>query len=289
MSATNATVSRIKGTSSLVKPRFEPGMLLQHDDLDQMMSYTSELSRLMFRSLFGCGVVCGLVVKTGRDECGRASAVIHAGLAFDGCGDPIHVPQDVRLSIDERCDPALAPPLWVLLCRYSKNCSPRTAMCASDEADTTSVCTREREGYEIRIVRQLPKCICDCEPPGPAEKYVPFKSECCCVDPTLPCYADHYAGKCGCSCDDCTSGSCDCDCVVLARLDRARGEDAPWTVDHRYRRFVRPVLMRDPQVEVDENERKAKKDGTTDSENTAASLRSKGKPMKVKTATTPSV
>ena len=46
MSGTNATISRITGTSTLVRPRFEPGMLLQHDDLDQMTSYTRELNRL---------------------------------------------------------------------------------------------------------------------------------------------------------------------------------------------------------------------------------------------------
>ena len=53
MSGTNATISRTKGTSSLVRPRFEPGMLLQHDDLELMSSYTRELNRLMFRSMFG--------------------------------------------------------------------------------------------------------------------------------------------------------------------------------------------------------------------------------------------
>ena len=26
---------------------------------------------------------------------------------------------------------------------------------------------------------------------------------CLCVDPTLPCYQDHYDGVCGCCCDDC--------------------------------------------------------------------------------------
>ena len=53
------TLSSIKGTSTLVRPKFGPGMLLQADDLDSLTTYTRELNRLMFRSLFGCGVVCG--------------------------------------------------------------------------------------------------------------------------------------------------------------------------------------------------------------------------------------
>ena len=261
MSGTNATVNRKKGTSALVRPRFEPGMLLQHDDLEQMSSYTRELNRLMFRSLFGCGVVCGLVVRPRQDACGRASVVIGAGLALDGCGDPIHVPTNEQLLIDDECDPRLPGRLWVLLCKYSKSCSPRTAMCASDEEETSSVCTRERAGYEIRIVRSLPRCVCSCELPEEKNQatvtsledqstFRYFTSECRCVDPTLPCYKDHYAGKCECSCDDCAGGSCGCDCVLLATLDRD-DKTGVWTADHRSRRFVRPVLMRDPQVEIE--------------------------------------
>jgi hypothetical protein len=244
MSGTNATVSRVTGTSTLVRPRFEPGMLLQHDDLEQVSSYTRELNRLMFRSLFGCGVVCGLVVKTDHN-CGKDIAVIGAGLALDCRGDPIYVPSDEPIVINDDCDPNLESPLWVVLCRTSKRCAPRTAMCPSDEEETSSVCTRERDGYEIRIVRQKPNCICYCKPPirQPA-----FASECRCVDPTLPCYTDHYAGICGCNCDESPGGSCDCDCILLATLNRD-SERTPWKADHHLRRFVRPVLMRDPQVE----------------------------------------
>jgi hypothetical protein len=251
MSGANATVNRVKGPSTLVRPRFEPGMLLQHDDLEQMSTYTRELSKLMFRSLFGCGVVCGLVVRT-EQKCGKDVAVVGAGLAIDGYGDPIYVPKDQSIAIDENCSPNLEPKLWVLLCRTSKGCAPRTAMCASDEDETSTVCTRERDGYEIRIVCQPPKCVCYPEPPTD-QQGKEHSSECFCVDPTLPCYADHYAGKCGCDCDGCAGGSCACDCVVLAQLDRGKGEIPVWTADHSVRRFVRPVLMRDPQVDQEES------------------------------------
>lgn len=243
MSGANVTVNSTKGMSTLVRPRFGPGMLLQHEDLDQLNAYTRELNRLMFRSLFGCGVVCGLVVTT-DSKCGPRITV-GAGLALTCDGDPIYVPKDQSLAIDEKCDPNLTSPLWVVLCGTVKCCAPRTSMCPSDDEETTSVCTRERDGWEIRILSEEPKCVCRCKPD------VVFKETTCkCVDPELECYKDHYDGKCSCECHDC-NGSC-CDCVLLARLERPDDTKPDWIADHHVRRFIRPVLMRDPQVEIEE-------------------------------------
>jgi len=131
------------------------------------------------------------------------------------------------------------------------------------------VCTRERDCYEIRILNECPKCACGCCPDpksgqtqdttqqtaantkktskkktsadlveGTGADVKPV--DCWCVDPTLPCYKDHYAGKCGCEC-------CDDEWIILARLwDKSGGQNTEWTPDHTVRRFVRPVLMRDP-------------------------------------------
>ena len=231
MNGVNGTVvNRVTGTSTLVRPKFGPGMLLQHDDLEQLSAYTRELSRLMFRSLFGCGVVCGLEVKP--EPMHGKGIVVSSGLALDCAGDPIYLPNDQPITIDEHCIPGNAQHLWVVLCSRPTCCAPRTPACASDEEESPSVCTRERDGYEIRIVSALPECACHCEPPG---RGYARKNDC---------YANHYAGKCGCHAgEEC---DCSCDCVVLARLDKSREK---WKVDHHVRRFVRPVLMRDPQTE----------------------------------------
>lgn len=228
------------GLSTLVRPRFGPGMLLQHEDLDQLSSYTRELNRLMFRSLFGCGVVCGLKVEI-IEDCGQASIIVYAGLALNCSGDPIYVPKDVTVVIDENCDKEFEGKRWVLLCPLVKPCAPRTSMCACDEDEVSSTCTRDRDGYEIRVVTDEPKCSCRCEPEDSEHD-----SDCWCVDPELECYAKHYAGECDCECGDCSGGGCDC--VLLAVLDGPKGQLRDWTVDHRVRRFVRPVLMRDPVV-----------------------------------------
>ena len=262
MNKSNTTIPGIKGTSKLVRPRFGPGMLLQHEDLELLNSYTRDLSRLLFGSLFGCGVICGLVVKVG-DKCGKSQVTVEAGVALACSGDPIHVPTDQSFPLSEDCPPEIDGPLWVVLCAYSKCCAPRPSMCESDDDETKSECTREREGFEIRVLPERPTCVCGCPEPAPPTEPPPPQTgepvpdpifnqrrtvDCKCVDPTLECYVDHYAGKCGCNCDDCSD--CDCKCILLARIDR-EGDTDRWLTDHSVRRFIRPVLMRDPQVELE--------------------------------------
>ena len=266
MNKSNVTIPGIKGTSKLVRPRFGPGMLLQHEDLELLNSYTRDLSRLLFGSLFGCGVICGLVVKVG-DKCGKVQITVGAGVALACSGDPIHVPSDQTFSLSDDCPPEISSPLWVVLCATSKCCAPRPSLCESDDDESKSECTRERDGFEIRVLPQRPTCVCGCPEPEPPEEtanppveggpatgnttltQVPGRTDCKCVDPTLPCYQDHYAGLCGCNCDDCSD--CDCKCILLARVYREDGEEVKWLADHSVRRFIRPVLMRDPQVEIE--------------------------------------
>lgn len=255
MSGANNVCSNGKGLSTLVRPRFGPGMLLQHDDLEQLSTYTRELNRLMFRSFFGCGVICGLVVVP-DENCGKVCVTVGAGLALDCCGNPVYVPKKTSVAVDENCDPNLEPPLYVLLCGTTKCCAPRTSMCATDDDDVSSQCTRERDAFEIRIVRDRPTCACGCDDPKGDEKETKTEdSDCWCVDPTDPCYKDHYAGICDCDCGECSGGSCDC--ILLAILDK--DADGNWIADHRVRRFIRPVLMRDPQVVLEAAARAAAK------------------------------
>jgi hypothetical protein len=264
MNKSNVTIPGIKGTSKLVRPRFGPGMLLQHEDLELLNSYTRDLSRLLFGSLFGCGVICGLVVKVG-DKCGKVQITVGAGVALACSGDPIHVPTDQTFSLSDDCPPEISSPLWVVLCATSKCCAPRPSLCESDEDETKSECTRERDGFEIRVLPQRPTCVCGCPEPVTSTPLPPNDSnelppdlilladrrvnDCKCVDPNSECYKAHYDGLCGCNCDDCSD--CDCKCILLARLD-LKGEI--WAADHSVRRFIRPVLMRDPQVEIEQSQ-----------------------------------
>jgi hypothetical protein len=252
-------------------------MLLLHEDLEQLNVYTRELNRLVFRSLFGCGVVCGLVVTT-EQKCGQGRITVGAGLALTCDGDPIYVPRDQSLAIDEECDPNLKSPLWVVLCATVKCCAPRTSMCPSDDDETTPLCTREREGWEIRVVSEEPKCVCRCKPPDDSKETVLKETECKCLAPITDCYEDHYEGKCSCECPDCTGGCCDC--VLLARLERPDPAQPEWTADHRVRRFVRPVLMRDPQVWIEQERKKKEEAEATTFDKAAAAVAAAPAPRK---------
>lgn len=165
MNANSKIVDPLRGLSRLVRPHYSPGLLLQDDDLAQAVDYTRELSRLLFRSLFGCGVVCGLEVKT-DDDCGKLRIDIDKGVALDCHGDPVEVPSLQSIHIDPTCGPPIPKSMCIVLRRNDRCCAPRTAICADDgdEDEPTSVCTREREGFEIRVLTDCPKCSCGCHP-----------------------------------------------------------------------------------------------------------------------------
>ncbi|SDJ22016.1 hypothetical protein SAMN04487926_1383 [Paraburkholderia steynii] len=258
MNANKEPVARASEPSVLLRAKFGPGMLLEHDDLEQLNLYTRDLSRLLFRSFFGSGVVCGLLVKPDV-KCGKVIVTVDCGLALDCQGDPIYLPRAKTLTIEEQCSKDIPKELWVVLCRTEKCCSPRTAMCASDEGDVTSACTRERDWFEIRIVRARPECACGSEEPDKDPLQAVAGDKCWCVNPEHPCYKNHYAGICGCTEENCQS--CGCDCVVLARLKQTSDnpEHPEWKADHRVRRYTRPMLMRDPQVFIEAEEEARKK------------------------------
>ena len=251
---TGTTLGSVKGASKLERPKFGPGMLLQADDLDSLTTYTRDLNRLLLRSLFGCGVVCGLVVTRDEDKCHNLKITVGAGVALGCSGDPIYVPKDQTIGVGDCDGDDLPTPLWVLLCATSKCCAPRTVSCGCDDDTPSSMTTRVRDCYELRVVSKLPKCVC-CEPADPkkedkndaavgnAKVRGPIAK--CPCGATDGCYTSHYAGQCAC-CDDCSEGSCDCNCVVLAKLTE---NDGVWAVDHCVRRFVRPIFMRDPQCQ----------------------------------------
>jgi len=261
MSGRDDIIASKKGDSGLVQARFGAGMLLHHDDLERLGAFPRELSRLLFRSFFGCGVVCGLRVDEPKLKCGKLWITVNPGLALDCSGDPIYVPTAQTVAVDESCETdGLEGTYYVVLCPTTKCCAPRAASCGGDEEEPSLVCTQERYGFEIRVLRDWPECACGCRRPEESLQQAttaagggapPVSAECRCVDCSNPCHADHYGGKCGCSCDDCSD--CDCNCVVLACVHPSDngpslGVAAGWTADHGCRRFIRPVRMCDPEV-----------------------------------------
>ncbi len=226
----SSKLPQVSGASQLVKPNYSPGLMLQDDDLRQAVDYTRDLSRLLFKSLFGCGVVCGLKVTLDTGPC-NGKVVIHPGVAIDGNGDPVQLKD--AATIEPGND--IPDETWITIRRSDIHCLKRDLACAADDDDTAMVTTRIRDGYEIRVVSTRPEpCGCirkDDKAKEPSKKAkAPAEDEC---------YKGHYAGDCSC---DCSPGSEE---VVLARL--YRDANKVLNVDHGARRFIRPAFIVDPE------------------------------------------
>ena len=234
MTTTKPLVSQ-RGMSTLQRPRFGAGLLLEADDLTAGVDYTRNLMRLMFRSLFGCGVICGLKV-TAELVCNRSkvSVTVQKGLALDCMGDPIYVPVPTTLVYDPDCK-EIPPRLWVVACYVEKCCRPKDVSCSPDE-DGQILHTRSHDGFEIRLYAEEPACACACgakadeSAAAPAAANGSGATDTTTTDATAgavasagdatprpagcECYDDHNAGICDCDCG--------CDCVYLATVDTRR-------------------------------------------------------------------
>jgi len=255
------------GSSGIERPLFSPGLLLEDEDLTAGVNYTRELSRLLFRSLFGCGVICGLEVK-GELFCKRQQlrVTVGPGLALDGGGNPMQVTKSVQLATPHDCDP-LPETVWVVVCYKELGCRSREVACSPD-ADSQSVKTRSVDAYEIKLYKDPPECACSCGKKTPTTTQ-PLPGNCCeeLLDPqattdttTTPagtstatstepdpcdCYKKHFEAT--------TCVDCGCACVLIATvstktdkddkaIDRNLTEDIETKVDPSVRRWIRPVL-----------------------------------------------
>jgi len=294
-------IGSTKDASDLGLPRFSPGQMLYHNDLSALAEYTQHVTQLVLRSLFGCGVVCGLCVNVSF-KCNKLTVVVDPGVALDCEGNLIHVTKPATIVIDPECViDSFDSCLWVVLRGYQKCCAPRVSMCSCDEDEVVSAPTREQYCYEIQVRTKPPECVCACLEPDDrdckemdveiqdvADDEAPGEGEeapggpCQCADPQQDCYEDHYSGKCACGCAG--AGECKdcCDWILLARLirkthvDEAKDKTKVWMAEHRYRRFVRPVLMRDPGC--GESQRAVRQ--TDKSEGTSRELAAEGRTQK---------
>lgn len=264
----------VKGKSSLIRPVFSPGLLLQDNDLTDTVDYMRNMTRLLFRSFFGCGVVCGLKVVA-AEECGKLKIAVAKGVALDCEGNPIEIPSGSNIDVDLTCSVAPPTQLWVAVRRIELTCGMREIMCAPEDDETTSAATRNRDGYEIKLFSEQPKCVCGCastESPNGGATGRCCQDEAtannatsqtqvasaeaaatsdggnktglgchgCCGGEIDPCYKAHYEGECEC---------CDGYWVLLAKVEKKKpspSEDEKWLADHSVRRFVRPCLIKDP-------------------------------------------
>lgn len=250
-------IDSVAWNSSLVQPRFSRGQLLEEDDLTAGVTFTRDLMKLMFRSLFGCGVICGLKVAAAPDCNNKLKVTVDRGLGLDCLGNPIEVTRQETLTYDPRCDSPHRK-LWVVACYRETGCRPKEVTCSDDEEQQV-VHTRVYGGYQLKLVSAQPECACSCEPVEPPQRT--GGEDGCCRDgqPQVAegqqppaaaaaeaqnndpkhcsCYDKHYAYECECAC---------CKCIVLARIDIEVGANksiAKATANERVRRLIRPALI----------------------------------------------
>lgn len=273
MSTAKELTEAKRGISTLVRPRFSPGLLLRDSDLNSAVDYARTAIQLVLRNLFGCGVICGYEVIGCVDNCNILQVTVGRGLALDCMGNPIELTAAQTLKVIDKCAPELPCEIWVVIRARECNSSPREVSCAPEDGATSTVCTRVCDGYEIRLLAELPECVCGC-----VRKHREPPSEECCTEPrgrtpeqtaaiermqkrlhrwdecdederkrrfqemqegARRCDRDHRLGVCNCEC-------C-CEWVVLARLlcCEERDRKREYRADHTVRRFIRPVLSYD--------------------------------------------
>jgi hypothetical protein len=220
----------------LERPRYSPGLILEDSDLTSAVTYTQELSRLLFRNLFGCGVICGLGVRV-EEKCGL-TITIAPGLALDGCGDPVQLVKPVAINFGEHSDgfKRAKDGFWVSLCGKEKFCAPRALVCDADEFDAITQPTRVRSMAEVSISFKEPECVCQWDASEANAGNTDWQ-----IDPH-ECHADCGFGT-----------ACDCGCCVLLAYisylaDAGEFSTRRWIAHHKdVRRVIRPMLG--PDVE----------------------------------------
>lgn len=264
----------------LTRPRYSPGLILEDADLTAAVDYTRELNRLLFRSLFGCGVICGFQIGL-RKDCGL-EVLVSPGLGLDGCGDPLQLVQQASIQLGRKDGVLPAEPdgppervrdFWVIACAAEKNCQPRALVCDSDELDGSTQATRTRLAVEVSVSFEPPQCVCGCgkfdpradsrtlalqaeelmQDHGRGGRALEDRRHYCGNDPHH-CHEAHYTNAdcpadCGCG----TACSCGC-CILLGWVHWYEpdndGERPGWRVLQRgVRRFIRPCLIDDPIIE----------------------------------------
>ena len=161
------------------RPNYFCGHLLTDADLSKEQQYVVEKNKLYNRTLHGWGIVCGLRLTCGDDECCGA-IVIDEGYAIDDCGNDLVVCEPRRFDVvsllkekglivgDAIYDPCLPEDeedeceytqcFYVTAC-YEEEASDFTTPFVAGCRPTLTECepTRIREGVRFDVVDELPE------------------------------------------------------------------------------------------------------------------------------------
>ncbi|MET0449819.1 MAG: hypothetical protein ABW004_15505, partial [Aeromicrobium sp.] len=158
----------------LERTRFFPRQLVGPDDLTQDQRYFREKHRRHNRMLHGWGIVCGACVVPGD---GSQQVVVTQGYVLSPHGDEIVIDHDVTLDLSRQSptgaltDPCGAVDPWCTDVHVDRRDRPAWLVVRSAEYDTqpvqVSACgcgcddtdceySRTRDGFELRLLDELP-------------------------------------------------------------------------------------------------------------------------------------
>lgn len=153
---------------------YTDGMVVNADDLDDAMRYPLELIQVLIRAYFGCGIVCGLVIKQhleGGEE-DTYCIKIEPGVALDCRGYPLQIEKEVIIDLtpDPCIEPMDEPCFCIAIGRETIEEAPRKGDGECDDNKTQYA--RRRELVRIRVFHMkndgngywegLPGNICAC-------------------------------------------------------------------------------------------------------------------------------
>lgn len=161
---------------ALVRPRFVHRQVVTAHDLNAGEDYVVERLRRHNRALHGCGVVCGLLAEVHDDGLGGRGLRLSAGVAIDGAGNEIDVPDAVVVALDELCwsadgrTRATWPPpshddcggdgpglerYYLAICHAERHDCPRPVAAAPCDGATSCDHLRLRAGYELILLAAI--------------------------------------------------------------------------------------------------------------------------------------
>ncbi len=139
--------------TSLQQVRFNDGMIVTAEDLQEATSYPLDVFRTLIRAFFGCGIVCGLKVERSQAAGESWFVQIQPGVALDCHGHPIELCKPVKFDLNEAyiCD-SKPECVCIAIRRFTTGVSPRpNPSCSEEKGGQAYDCTRIREQVMIKV------------------------------------------------------------------------------------------------------------------------------------------
>lgn len=134
---------------------FRDGMIVTADDLDAAVRHPTSLLLTVFRSFFGCGVVCGLELRPKQAGGGGWVLCVDRGVAIDGHGHPIELCSAVDLDLSPEACACEPPPdkVCIAVRRITSDEAPHDA-CTCDLDEPRFDCRRVRDHVLVKAFTQ---------------------------------------------------------------------------------------------------------------------------------------